>query len=141
MRVCEIMTPDVKTVPSDMNLNEAARKMRAWDIGILPVVEDDMVVGVITDRDIAMRGPGEGRIAELATARDIMTPLVFWCYDDDVLTEAAKIMEENHVRRLLVLNASKRLVGILSLDDLAAHMSSDRLLGETLRHVSAPGEG
>jgi CBS domain-containing protein len=66
-----------------------------------------------------------------------MTPAGFWCYENDVLTEAVKIMEDNQVRRLLVLNAQRRLVGLLSLDDLAAHMSSDRLLGIVLRGVAA----
>jgi CBS domain-containing protein len=134
------MTPFVKTASSEMNLNDAARIMRVWDVGILPVVENNMVVGVVTDRDLALRGLGEGRIAELAAVRDIMTPVVSWCYENDVLTEAANIMEDNHVRRLLVLDDAKRLVGMLSLDDLAAHMSSDRLLGTVLRNVSAPPE-
>jgi CBS domain-containing protein len=132
------MTPDVKTVSAETSLNDAARKMRVWDIGILPVVENDVVVGVITDRDIAIRGLGEGYDLDAASVRDVMTPEVFWCYEDNVLTEAVKVMEENRVHRLLVLDEWKRLVGILSLEDLAAHMNSDRLLGLVLRNVSAP---
>jgi CBS domain-containing protein len=137
MRVSEVMTPDVETVSSEMSLNEAARKMRFWDIGLLPVVENNALIGVVTDRDIALRGLGEGRVAEIATVRDIMTPVVVWCYENDVLTEAVEVMENYHVRRLLVLDQAKRLVGVLSLDDLAAHMSSDRLLGTVLRNVAA----
>jgi CBS domain-containing protein len=130
------MTPRVETVSAEMNVNDAARKMRFWDIGLLPVVENNLVIGVVTDRDIALRALGEGHTAEVTAVREIMTPAVAWCYEDDVLTEAVKIMEDNHVRRLLVLDQAKRLVGVLSLDDLAAHMSSDRLLGTVLRNVS-----
>jgi CBS domain-containing protein len=120
-----------------MSLSTAARKMRVRDIGFLPVLENGAVIGVITDRDITLRGLGEGRIPELTTVRDIMTPATFWCYENDVLTEAAKLMEDSKVRRLLVLDEKKRLVGLLSLDDLAAFMSSDRLLGTVLRNVTA----
>jgi len=137
MRVGDIMTRDVLTVSAKANLVVAAKKMRVRNIGFLPVVENGGVVGVVTDRDIALRGLGEGRIPELTTIREIMTPTIFWCREDDVLTDAARTMEETQVRRLLVLNETKRLVGLLSLDDLAAHMSSDRLLGIVLRHVAA----
>ena len=112
--------------------------MRDLDIGFLPVAEGGVVAGVITDRDITLRGLGEGRVPQLTRVRDIMTPSVLWCYEDETLTEAASILEENRVRRLVVLDDAKRVVGLLSLDDLAAGMSSDRLLGTVLRHVTAP---
>jgi CBS domain-containing protein len=135
MRVAEVMTRDVETVESTMDLMVAAEKMKIRDVGFLPVLENDEVVGVVTDRDITLRGLGEGRIPQMTTVRDIMTSTVLWCYD--VLTEAANTMEENRVRRLLVLDGRKRLVGLLSLDDLAARMSSDRLLGTVLRNITA----
>jgi len=137
MRVADVMTFDVETVEAKMDLMAAAEKMKTRDIGFLPVLENNEVVGVITDRDITLRGLGEGRIPQMTTVRDIMTPTVLWCYEDDVLTEAACTMEENQVRRLLVLDGRKRLVGLLSLDDLAARMSSDRLLGTVLRNITA----
>ena len=137
MRVSEVMTRDVETVTSDMDVMMAARKMRVRDIGFLPVVENSAVVGVITDRDITLRGLGEGRIPQLTTVREIMTPAVVWCFEDDVLTEAADIMDEKQVRRLLVLNGANDLVGLLSLDDLALYMSSDRLLGSVLRNLTS----
>jgi CBS domain-containing protein len=136
MKVHEVMTREVETVLAEVSLSAAARKMRVRNIGFLPVVENNAVVGVITDRDIALRGLGEDRIAELTQVREIMTHAGVWCSEDDVLTDAAKIMEDNQVRRLLVLNDDKKLVGLLSLDDLAAYMSSDRLLGSVLRNVS-----
>jgi CBS domain-containing protein len=131
------MTRNVETVSGELSLMAAARKMRARDIGFLPVVENDAVIGVITDRDITLRGLGEGRTPQLTTVREIMTPAAFWCYEDEVLTEAARLMEDNRVRRLLVLDGERRVVGLLSLDDLAAHMSSDRLLGIVLRNVTS----
>ena len=137
MRVSEVMSRDVETIPANASLMLAARKMRARDIGFLPVVNGEVVVGVVTDRDIALRGLHEGRVPEFTEIKEIMTPSVVWCYENEVLTDAANIMEENQVRRLLVLDAGKKLTGLLSLDDLAAHMSSDRLLGITLRNVTA----
>lgn len=137
MRVGDVMSRDVETVSADLSLMGAARRMQRRDIGFLPVVENDVVIGVITDRDITLRGLGEGRTPQLTTVGEIMTPAAVWCYESNVLTEAAQLMEENHVRRLLVLNAARNVVGLLSLDDLAAHMSSDRLLGIVLRKVTA----
>jgi len=137
MRVGDVMTRDVETVSADLSLMAAARRMQRRDIGFLPVVENDVVIGVITDRDITLRGLGEGRTPQLTTVREIMTPAAVWCYENNVLTEAVELMEENHVRRLLVLNRERNVVGLLSLDDLAAHMSSDRLLGIVLRKVTA----
>jgi CBS domain-containing protein len=136
MRVSQVMTKDVETISAERSLMLAAEKMRARNIGFLPVLEDESVIGVITDRDITLRGLGEGRAPQLTTVRDAMTPGALCCYADEVLTDAAKLMEENHVRRLLVLDELKHVVGLLSIEDLAAHMSSDRLLGTVLRHVA-----
>jgi CBS domain-containing protein len=141
MRVADVMTTGAETVSADASLIVAARKMRDFDIGFLPVVENDIVVGVVTDRDITLRGLGEGRIPELTSVGEVMTPSIVACHKNHVLTEAAEIMEEHQVRRLLVLDDHKRLVGLLSLDDLAAQMSSDRLLGTVLRGVTKTGNG
>jgi CBS domain-containing protein len=140
MKVSQVMTRDVETVPADRTLMVAARRMQQRDIGFLPVVDDNKVVGVITDRDITLRALGEGRVPQMTMVGEIMTPKLVWCWDDATLTEAAELMEVNCVRRLLVLDHNGRLAGLLSLDDLAAHMSSDRLLGIVVRHVTAAGE-
>jgi CBS domain-containing protein len=137
MKVRDVMSRDVQVASTDTSLVDAARLMRHQGIGFLPVVEDGIVLGVVTDRDMVMRGIAEGRNIHMATVGEIMTPAMMWCYADEVLTEAAQMMEENHVRRLLVLDMNKRLVGLLSLDDLAAKMSSDRLLGTVVRNVTA----
>jgi CBS domain-containing protein len=137
MRVKDVMTKDVQVATIDMSLVAAAKVMRGQSIGFLPVVENGYVLGVLTDRDMVVRGIAEGRNVYMATAGDIMTSAVMWCFEDETLVEAAQLMEDNRVRRLLVLDREKRLVGLLSLDDLAARMSSDRLLGTVLRNVTA----
>jgi len=137
MKVSEVMSPKAETVSMATSLVGAAKLMRRQAIGFLPVVEDGTVVGVLTDRDIVLRAISEGRNPYMTIVSDVMTPVLIWCYADDVLTEAAQLMEDNHIRRLLVLDDKKRLVGVLSLDDLAAKMSSDRLLGTIVRNTTA----
>ena len=137
MKVRDVMTKKAETVSMSSSLVAAAKLMRRQGIGFLPVVEDGVVVGVLTDRDIVLRGIAEGRNPYMTLVSDVMTPTLMWCYADDVLTEAAQVMEDSHIRRLLVLDDDKKLVGILSLDDLAARMSSDRLLGTIVRHTTA----
>ncbi len=138
MKVRDVMTCDVEAIRMNSSLVGAAKLMRRENIGFLPVMnENETVVGVVTDRDLVVRGLSEGRNVYMTRVSEVMTPAAVWCYADDVLTEAAEMMEVNHIRRLLVLDGAKRLVGLLSLDDLAARMSSDRLLGTVLRSVSA----
>ena len=137
MRIAEIMTRDVIAVPVDATLIEAAELMRDHDIGFLPVVASDVVVGVVTDRDLVIRGIGECRNPALTTVRDVMSTKPVWCYENDVLTDAADILANNHLHRLIVVDNNKKLSGLLSLDDLAANMSSDRLLGKVLRQITA----
>jgi CBS domain-containing protein len=137
MRVAEAMTRDVVSVPVDATLVEAAELMKRYDIGFLPVIAADIVVGVVTDRDLVIRGMFEHANPYLTPVRSVMSSRPIWCYEYDVLTDAADILADNHVRRLVVVDSNKRLVGLLSLDDLAARMSSDRLLGDLVRHVSA----
>jgi CBS domain-containing protein len=137
MRVSEVMSKAVVTVPVDATLVEAAELMKAYDIGFLPVIASNLVVGVLTDRDLVVRGMCERANPYLTPVRSVMSPEVIWCEEDDVLTDAADILAENQVHRLVVLDRHRKLAGLLSLDDLAAKMSSDRLLGDTVRHVSA----
>jgi CBS domain-containing protein len=136
MRVAEVMTRGVITVPVDATVAEAAELMKNHDIGFLPVVADDILVGVVTDRDLVVRGMCERANPYLTPVRSIMSTRLVWCYAHDVLTDAADILADNRVHRLVVVDSEKRLVGLLSLDDLAAKMSSDRLLGDLVRHVS-----
>ena len=136
MRVDEVMTRDVVTVPIEATIAEAAELMKNHGIGFLPVVADDILIGVVTDRDLVVRGMYERANPYLTPVRSVMSTIPLWCYAHDVLTDAADILAENRIHRLVVVDADKRLVGLLSIDDLAAKMSSDRLLGDLVRHVS-----
>jgi CBS domain-containing protein len=136
MRVDEVMTRDVIIVPSDATLTEAAELMAKYDIGFLPVVAADVLVGVVTDRDIIVRGIGRGMNPYLTPVRTVMSGKPIWGLEHDVLTDAADILAENAVRRLIVIDSANRVRGLVSIDDLATHMSSDRLLALLVRRIS-----
>jgi CBS domain-containing protein len=138
MRVNEVMTRGVECIDPDATLQEAAAKMKSLDIGPLPVCENDRLVGMLTDRDITVRATAEGEAPTDIRVRDIMTPEVVWCFEDELVSEAARRMQEKQVRRLLVLNRAKRLVGIVSLGDLAIETGDEQLTGQTLEAVSEP---
>jgi CBS domain-containing protein len=140
MKVSEAMTRGVECVSPETTLQEAARKMRDLDVGPLPICGDDRLVGMITDRDITVRAVAEGRDPKTARVQDVMTPDVIYVFEDQDVSEAARLMEENQVRRLVVLNRDKRLVGIVSLGDLAVETGSERLAGKTLEGVSEPAQ-
>jgi CBS domain-containing protein len=131
------MTRDVVAVSVDATLVEAAELMENYDIGFVPVTDSGFVAGVLTDRDLVVRALSKGMNPYLTPVRAVMTGDPVWCYEDDVLTEAADILANNHVRRLIVVDGSKKLAGLLSIDDLATNMSSDRLLAALFRHISA----
>ena len=136
MIVKKCMTLNVELGNPDMTLFEAAKKMRDGDFGILPIQENDRLVGVLTDRDIAVRGVAEGYDPKTMHVRDIMSERVLYCYEDQSLDEVAENLGENQIRRVPVLNRQKRLVGILSLGDLAQAKLNPRQLEDTLIHVS-----
>ena len=137
MKISQVMSRNVAIVSPDTTLKRTAELMRDRNIGFLPVIRNGSVVGVVTDRDIVVRSICDGLNPETTKVSDVMTRSCFECYDDQVLTDAARILTFNRVRRLLVLNRDKKLVGLLSVDDLAAKMSSDRLLGTVVRKVMA----
>ena len=118
MQVQEIMTRNVEHTNPNTTVRDVARKMRADNIGALPVGENDRLVGMVTDRDIVMRAVAEERSPGNTSVREVMSESVCYCFEDDDVAEAAKIMAEHQVRRLPVLNRDKRLVGIVALADL-----------------------
>jgi CBS domain-containing protein len=118
MLVREAMSRDVKTVNPEQRIQEAARIMLDIDIGALPVGENDRLVGIITDRDIAVRGVAAGKSAS-ALVREVMTPEVRYCFDDEDAAHVARTMADEQIRRLPVIDRDKRLVGIVALADLA----------------------
>ncbi|ANL66114.1 CBS domain-containing protein [Rhizobium phaseoli] len=118
MKVSNCMTTDVQITDPDQTLREVAEVMGRLDAGALPVAENDRLVGMITDRDIAIRGVAKGKGPD-AKVRDVMSTDVKYCFDDEDLEDVLHNMGDLQVRRLPVLNRSKRLVGIISLGDLA----------------------
>lgn len=138
MQVNQVMSPDVTVVDPDLNLREAARKMRELDVGSLPVGENDRLVGMITDRDIAIRAVAEGRNPDNTSVRETMSPDILYCFEDQEIEDAAKVMEREQVRRLPVINRSKRLVGILSLGDISTRCGDKNLTAEVTQEVSKP---
>jgi CBS domain-containing protein len=119
MVVSEVMTSTVRIASPDDTLQSAAQLMEREDFGSLPVGENDRLVGMLTDRDITIRAVARGVAPQECTVRDVMSSDVKYVYDDQSVKDAASIMGDLHVRRLPVLNRSKRLVGIVSLGDLA----------------------
>jgi len=138
MKVKDVMTKGAECVTPATSLREAAQKMKDLDVGPLPVCDNDRLVGMITDRDITVRATAEAIPPGLGQVHDVMTPDVVYCFEDQDIEEAANQMKENQIRRLVVLNRDKRLVGIVSLGDLAVETGDERLVGETLEKVSEP---
>src|SRR5712692_9705885 len=133
MKVKEIMDPRVAVIHADSTVQEAAEKMRDLDVGPLPVCQHDRLVGMITDRDTTVRSVAEGYDPWTTQVREIMTENeICYCYDDHDVAEAAQIMRQKQVRRLPVLNRDQRLIGIISLGDVATGTSDVRQAGETL---------
>jgi CBS domain-containing protein len=138
MKIKDIMTSNVECVWPDDTLQEAALKMKEMEIGPLPVCDRLHIVGMLTDRDIAVRGVAEGRDPRSTKVSDVMTREVIRCFEDEEVEEAERLMQSRQVRRILVVNRNERLVGILSLGDLAAETGNPQRVGEVLQDVSEP---
>jgi CBS domain-containing protein len=138
MKLKDIMTKEVEVIPPDATFKEAAQKMRVHDIGFLPVCDSDRVLGVITDRDIIVRSTAEGTDPNKRIGQEFFTSPMIYCFDDQDVEEAAKVMEEHQIRRLVVLNRdTKHLVGVVSLGDLATS-GKEKTSAEVLQSVSEP---
>jgi CBS domain-containing protein len=137
MKVDAAMTRDVRLVKPDQTIREAAQLMAEIDAGSLPVTDNDRLVGMITDRDIAIRAVAQGKSPD-TRIREVMSPGILYCFDDQELDEVAQNMGKNQVRRLPVINHNKRLVGILSLGDLSSK-EDPKAVGRAVSRVSQPG--
>ena len=137
MKVHEIMTAHARCVAPDNTLVEAAGLMRELDVGVLPVCDQDRLAGMVTDRDMVLRGLADGRDPNTTAVREVMSEGVTWVFADQDVEEVARVMEEKQIRRLPVLNREKRLVGIVSLGDIAIS-SNPAFSGTALRDVSEP---
>ena len=137
MKVKDAMHKGVDWVSPDTPVTELAKLMRDHDVGAIPIGENDRLVGMVTDRDIVCKGLAHDTFdAHRATARDVMTAEIHCCREDDDLAKAVRHMEELKVRRLPVINKSKRMIGILSLGDVSQSAPVD-LLSECIKSVSA----
>lgn len=138
MQVKEIMTCDVETIDSDITIVQAAKLMKQLNIGSLPVWKDQRLIGMVTDRDIAVRAVAEGKDVSQTSVKEIMTPQVYYCFEDDDIHEAASLMEEKSIHRLLVLSEDNQPVGFLTLADFAVKSRNERLAWEILEKLSEP---
>jgi CBS domain-containing protein len=138
MNISERMTRTVEIAAPAQTIREAAKLMADLDVGALPVGEDDRLVGMITDRDIVCRALAQGRGPD-TPIRDVMSSEIRYCYEDQSIEDVARNMGDIQVRRLPVLNRDKRLVGIVSLGDIATGNQQPQRSGEALRDVSRPG--
>ena len=137
MQISAIMTPDPELIEPTAMIGEAAKRMRSENVGALPVGENDRLIGMITDRDIVTRAVAENRTPGDTSVSEAMSERIFYCFEDDDVETAARCMAEHQVRRLPVLNRDKRLVGIVSLADIAcAH--DQRAERTALEGVSEP---
>lgn len=134
MRVHECMTRKVSFVDPDMRIPEIARRMRDEDIGSVPVAENEKLIGIVTDRDIVVRTVAEGNDAREATARQVMSPKILYCFEDDSVEDVLRNMGDNQVRRLPVITREKRLVGVVSLGDLSK--AAQTKAGSALKDIS-----
>ena len=137
MKISEVMTHDVQTIQPDQTAQEAARFMLSADAGSIPVTEGERLIGMITDRDIAVRGVAEGRGPD-TPVRDLMTDGIVCVRLDEDIDEVASKMSEAQVRRLPVVDEDQKLCGIVSLGDLARE-TRDESAHEALEGVSQPG--
>jgi len=136
MKISECMTRDVRVADPAETLQDAARTMADIDAGILPVGKNDRLVGIITDRDIAIRAVGTGRAPD-AKIRDVMSEEVKYCFADDEVDDILYEMAQQQIRRMPVVDRNKRLVGIVSISDLASYGETMRA-GETLGEIARP---
>ena len=135
-RIQDIMTRGVTVVQRDATLQAAAELMRTLDVGALPVCDGEALAGMVTDRDIAIRGVATGMLPQESLVSDVMTPEIRWCSEDDTVEQVIQQMGDEQVRRLAVFNATREIVGIVALGDLATRQSAH--VDEALREISSP---
>jgi CBS domain-containing protein len=138
MKVSEVMTRDVEIAAPDDTVQTAARMMADTGAGALPVGENDRLVGMVTDRDIAVRAVAEGKAPDACKVRDVMTGEIKYVFDDEEVGELSRKMAEWQVRRLPVLNRDKRLIGIVSLGDLAIEEKTKGQVSEAMAGIAQP---
>ncbi|MGP1615296.1 MAG: CBS domain-containing protein [Pollutimonas bauzanensis] len=134
----DVMTHNVKILNPDATIKDAARQMRDGGFGLMPIGEHDRMIGVISDRDIVIRAVAQGSDPN-TKVRDLMSDTIMWAYENDSVEQACKIMSQNQIRRLPIVNADKRLVGIVALGDLAVDAADTEAASQALSGISRPG--
>lgn len=140
MQLRDIMTQGFQMIQQGESVRHAAELMRDLDVGILPVLEENQLVGTVTDRDIAVRSTAAGTSPDDTPVADVMSKGVLYAYEEEDAEQAAATMEEKQVRRLFVLDRNDKCVGVVSLGDLALRGGDWNLSGEVLQEVSKPEE-
>lgn len=138
MQIRELMTANAECTGPDATIQQAAQRMKELDVGSLPVCENDRLIGIVTDRDIILRSVSEGHDPARHHVKEAMSNDLFYCQADQKVEEVADLMARKQIRRVPVLDGDKRLVGIVSLGDLAVQARDDRLVGEALEQISEP---
>src|SRR5262245_61024258 len=138
MQLGEIMTREVEVVNFNAPLQKAAVMMKNLDVGMVPVCDGEKLKGTLTDRDITIRATAEGCDPTRTKVCDIMSTNIAYCFEDQDIEEAMSLMEAQQIRRLPILSRDHRLVGIVSLGDLAVHSGEKEMVGDTLKEVSRP---
>ncbi|HWT71086.1 MAG TPA: CBS domain-containing protein [Oxalicibacterium sp.] len=133
----EVMSRDVRVISPEASVQDAAQQMRDGGFGLMPVGENDRMIGTISDRDIAVRAVADGKAAS-TKVRDVMSSGVIWAYESASLQEAADKMSEYQIRRLPIVNADKRLVGIVALGDFAVESEDIETVDQALCDISEP---
>ncbi|MFP4473344.1 MAG: CBS domain-containing protein [Candidatus Omnitrophota bacterium] len=135
----EVMTPNAEMIGYDATLKQAAERMKDLNVGVLPVKQDGQPKGIVTDRDITVRGTAEGRDPNSAKVGEIMSVDLQWCYDDQNVKETSDLMKEKQIRRLIVKNRQDEVVGIVSVGDLCTSCNTE-LAGEIVEKISEPAQ-
>jgi CBS domain-containing protein len=138
LRIKDVMTPQAEVISPDATAEQAASVMKTLDIGVLPVCDEEGLVGILTDRDLVVRVLAATRDPKAMLVGEAMTPSVVYCFEDDDVEQAAAVMAGQQIRRLPVLDKNRKLVGIVSVGDIAVHAQDHQLTGKVLEDVSQP---
>ena len=136
----DVMTPQAEVISPDATAEDTASIMKQLDVGVLPVSDEEGLVGILTDRDLVVRVLAAKRDPKAVLVGEVMTPSIVYCFEDEDIKHAATLMAEQQIRRLPVLNRERKLVGIVSIGDLAVHGEDSQLSATVLEEVSQPAE-
>ncbi len=138
MKLLDVMSRPVETISPDDHLNEAARRMAQRDVGCLPVCDGDRLMGMLTDRDIVVRAVARGEDPSRVRVADAMTYDVEWCFEDHSLEDVGRHMADMQIRRIVVLDRDRRLVGIVSLGDIARARGNAPVVTHAFENIAEP---